>query len=309
MRVECSFEWNDFSFGSGATFVKFYNKIKELRPDIEFIYADSVKLREQENGITYFGHACRYGPFYMMIRNIENNKYILVSYWDAIKDIFEFRDCGFSLNLIADIITSSGIIQNDVEYRPLPYLKYTPFGYTPLSPENEKFIEELYVQNLPKTIPDKPRFRNFPNDFFRQYLHTDSRFDCIDRREFNILKNEYMAELNEHKINLSVNGHGEVCNRDMEIMGLGNVLLRTKFVAQFHETLIPDFHYVAIEFDDYKDHKLLADRLIEKYNEIKTKPEFLDFVGKNAREWYLRNGCSEGNANILTKIVDFNKLK
>ena len=309
MVIDCSFEWNEESFGPGATYAMFFNKIKELRPDIEFRYSDSRELRAQEDGKTYFGHCCRYGPFYLMIRNVENNKYILVSYWDAIKDIFEFKQSGFDLGLMAEIITSSGIIQNDIEYIEIPYLKYTPFGYTPLSPENEKAIEILYAKNADKTIPDKPRFRNFPNDPFRQYLHTDDRFDCIDRREFNINKEEYMAELNLHKINLSVNGHGEVCNRDMEIMGLGNVLLRTKFVAQFHEPLIPDVHYVAVDFDDYKDYKTTADKLIAKYNEIKDNKDFLDYVGKNAREWYLRNGCTKGNAELLTKIVNFNKLK
>jgi len=99
-----------------------------------------------------------------------------------------------------------------------------------------------------------------------------------------------------------------VCHRDMEILGLGNVLLRTKFVTQFHEPLIPDVHYVAVDVENFKDHKTIADKLISKYNEIKDKPDFLDFVGKNAREWYLRNGCSSGNADILLKIIDFKKL-
>ena len=309
MVIDFSFEWNEETFSPGAVYAKYFNKIKELRPDIQFVYSDSRYQRAEQEGKTYFGHCCRYGPFYLMIRNVENNKYILVSYWDAIKDIFEFKDNGFALGLLQEIITSSGVIQNDIDFNKISYLNYTPFGYTTLSPENEKAIELLYYQNLPKTIPDKPRFRNFPNDPFRQYLHTDDRFDCIDRRVYNINKEEYMTELNLHKINLSLNGHGEVCNRDMEIMGLGNVLLRTKFVAQFHEPLIPDVHYVAVDFEDYRDYKTTADKLIAKYNEIKDNKDFLDYVGNNAREWYLRNGCVEGNANLLIKIVDFNRLK
>ena len=66
-----------------------------------------------------------------MIRNVENNKYILVSYWDAIKDIFEFKDNGFALGLLQEIITSSGVIQNDIDFNKISYLNYTPFCYHP----------------------------------------------------------------------------------------------------------------------------------------------------------------------------------
>ena len=115
MVIDFSFEWNEETFSPGAVYAKYFNKIKELRPDIQFVYSDSRYQRAEQEGKTYFGHCCRYGPFYLMIRNVENNKYILVSYWDAIKDIFEFKDNGFALGLLQEIITSSGVIQNDID--------------------------------------------------------------------------------------------------------------------------------------------------------------------------------------------------
>lgn len=310
MIIDLIFEYNDHGWCPTATYVKYFKKLKELRPDIEVNHLDSVQMRlEAEKNGQYFGHASRYGPFYMIVKNRETHKYTLVSYWDSIKDIFESHQCFFDMARMEQLITSIGVVRNDIEFKPLTYLKYTPFGYVPLTPECESEIEKLYALNVEKTTPDRPRFRNFPNDPFRQYIMNHPRFEGLDKRTNLLSIPEYMAELNQHKINLSINGHGEICHRDMEIMGLGNVLLRTKFVVEFHEPLVPDYHYVAIDFDDYKDHKTLADKFIAKYNQIKDDKPFLEFIGNNARAWYLRNGCTDGNAELLTKIVNLDLLK
>ena len=311
MTIDLIFEYNDFTWCPTTTYVKYFKKLKETRPDLTVNHIDSVQMRlEAERNKQFFGHASKYGPFYMMVCNRDTNKYALVSYWDSIKDIFEASSaCFFDFSKMEQLITSIGIVRNDIEFKPLMYLNYTPFGYVPLSPECEQEIEKLYAANLEKTIPDRPRFRNFPADPCRQYIMNDSRFEGIDKRNHILQLREYMAELNSHKINISLNGHGEICHRDMEIMGLGNVLIRPKFVVKFHEPLIPDYHYIAIDFEDYRDYKTMADRIIDKYNEIKNKPDFLDFIGKNAREWYLRNGCTDGNADLLLKIVNLDLLK
>ena len=255
MNVDCIFEWNDFSFSPTNTFCKFFAKIKEQRPDITFNFKDAVKLRVQaEQAGLYLGPNCKFGPMYMMVACRETNKFFLISYWDTIKDIFECPSCGFSLSLMQELITTLGVVVDDIRFKPIPYLKYTPFSYVPAQPEIEKYIEVLYSQNLPKINPDKPRFRNFPNDPFR-------------------------------------------------------MLLRTKFVGKFHNELIPNYHYIAIDVDDYEDHKTIADKIINKYIEIKNDTALLDFIGKNGREWYLKNGTAEANADILVKLLDFDKLK
>jgi len=288
------------------TFFKYFHLIKEQKPEYNFIYINSAEEREKFKG--YEGPASIYGPFYLMIRNIHTGKYFLISYWDSIKDIFNAKGTHFDLNYLAELVTSIGIVNNDIHFKKLPWLNYTPFGYVSYSTECEEVIEKLHLKNLDKTIPEKPRFRNFPNDPFRQFLMEDTRFDCIDKRTNILHIPDYMEELYSHKIGLSVNGHGEICHRDMEILGVGSVLLRTKFIVDFHDPLIPDYHYVAVDVDNYTDHKTIADKLIAKYNEIKDKPDYLDFIAKNGREWYLKNGCTDGNAKLLLKLLDFSKL-
>jgi hypothetical protein len=309
-EIEIIFSRND-NWGPTNIYTKAYDKFVDLykdHPDITIHYVDSHQLRleaEQLNQIDNSGLPI-YNPCLMMIRNRYTGKYYLVSNCDEIKNLFICPSRTVNVNFLRGLITSIGMVFSDIEFEPISFINYIPFGYVPLNKEVERLIEEN--QNVEKILPDKLRFRNFPNDPFRQFITKDSRFDGIDKREGFLTSEEYIRELAGHKVNLSINGHAEVCHRDMEIMGLGTVLLRTRFVCKFHEPLIPNFHYVAIDVDNFRDYETIAQKLIAKYEEIKHKKDFLDFVGKNAREWYLRNGCAEGCANLLTKIVDFKKL-
>lgn len=285
-------------------FFKYYHLLKKERQDLNMMYIDAGTLRK--HATIYTGPNCVYGPHYLMIKNVHTGRYFLVSYCDTNKDIF--FNSGFVLDFLEDLYTSSGIINSDIDFKRVSWLNYKPFSYVPSSIECEQELERLHLQNIQKTIPDKPRFRSFPADPFRSYLLEDKRFDCLDKRVNYLTHIEYMNEIFSHKIGLSVNGHGEICHRDMEILGAGNVLLRTKLVVDMHDPLIPDYHYVAVEVNNFRDYQSIADKLISKYNEIKDKPDYLDFIAKNGREWYLKNGCTDGNANLLLKLLDFNRL-
>jgi hypothetical protein len=109
----------------------------------------------------------------------------------------------------------------------------------------------------------------------------------------------YIQEAIHFETALSIGGGGgaicgDYCFRDIEMFGLGIPLIRPKYAVESPEPLIPDFHYIAVdaEFDSeyrYKNHELLAERIVNKYKEVQTrtdKLEYLDFVRKNAKEWY-----------------------
>ena len=72
-----------------------------------------------------------------------------------------------------------------------------------------------------------------------------------------------------YKICLSLNGAGEICNRDMEILASGSILFRPELNQKFHEELIPDYHYVT--FDIHADANTQADIIIYKFNSIKVQ--------------------------------------
>ena len=310
-EIEFIFSLNE-EWGPTNIYTKAFRKFQELykdHPDIKLFHIDSGYLKKEAEELDTLEPQCGitvYNPCVMMIRNRYSGKYFLVSNCDEIKCIFICPSKTINMNFLRGLITSIGPIFSDIEFEPISYLNYIPFGYVPLNKQSEDAIERH--KDSERTLPDKLRFRNFPNDPFREYITNDSRFEGIDKRKNILMVDDYIKELASHKVNLSINGHAEVCHRDMEILGLGNVLLRTKFVSKFHEPLIPDFHYVAVDVDSFRDYETIAKKLLDKYEEIKKQPGFLDFIGKNARDWYLRNGCAEGCANLLTKIVDFKKL-
>jgi glucose-1-phosphate cytidylyltransferase len=55
--------------------------------------------------------------------------------------------------------------------------------------------------------------------------------------------------------------------------------------------------------------KELSDRVFDRFNEVKDDYDFINFVAKNGRKWYLENGTTDSNVNIIYNLLDFNKLK
>ena len=104
-----------------------------------------------------------------------------------------------------------------------------------------------------------------------------------------------------------MNGAGEICNRDIEILSVGSVLLRPKLKQIFHDPLIENFHYISFENGSTPKEQLEIIRA--KYEEIKTNHDLLNTVAKNGLDWYKRNGTINANVEILKKIININKLK
>jgi hypothetical protein len=98
---------------------------------------------------------------------------------------------------------------------------------------------------------------------------------------------------------------GDFCLRDIELYGLGIPTIRPKYAVQTEDPLIPDYHYVSIDcqFDEtyrYKNPDILADRIIERYQEVINDQDYLEQISNNARKWYIDN---ISHPNITNKIL------
>jgi hypothetical protein len=114
---------------------------------------------------------------------------------------------------------------------------------------------------------------------------------------------------------MSLNGAGQICFRDMEILGLGTALFRPKLSVDFHNPLIPDYHYISVDYDSIKGvqpirkfYQLLSDLMIERWNEVKHDRDYINEVAKNGKEWFDNNVPKEKHGEILLNILNFNKL-
>ena len=95
-------------------------------------------------------------------------------------------------------------------------------------------IEKLCNEKTNRIYADKLTFRGYLY-LFRKFLENDNRFTIHNTKKTLLTPSEYIKELNGFNLNYGINGAGEICYRDMEIMGLGTALFRTKLTTKFYK--------------------------------------------------------------------------
>ena len=101
----------------------------------------------------------------------------------------------------------------------------------------------------------------------------------------------YFNDIINYKIGLSIAGRGELCYRDIEYMAIGLPFIRFEYSCELNPNLVPNYHYISVDRPDdlicdrsgNADHaKMIEDRFLE----VKDDKDFLEFISKNAREYY-----------------------
>jgi hypothetical protein len=284
MKIEFRFENPHTDWTVLYVFKQFYNQFILDNPHIECSYVNSSEFHNgNPSGI--------YSAQIMTITNLDTKKYLIVSYWDrAIELTWEWN--GWEPQNMVELISSSGV---------KPEMNFTPFSYLPYSTifeilsKTSKKIEEKSYNEL--------EFRGF---LYNERLSLSKIGDIriIDKKIFPVER--YFDELTNNKVCLSLNGAGEICNRDIEVLSARSALLRPKLNLQFHNKLIPDYHYISFEMDN--DPIVLNKIILDRYNEVKDDTEFLRYISENGYQWYLENGTIESNVRILKEIIKIDKL-
>lgn len=229
-------------------------------------------------------------PHSMIIKNPENNKFIAVSYHDRTADLQE-KGNGWDVdNMVQLVSTANNHLAKNV----------TPFSYIPYSIEHESIIEEIYTK---ASTSRKMIFRGYLYDF-RDYIRGNCPiYQSIEERK---MLRDYLEEIKTCKIGLSLNGGGEICHRDLEILGLQVPLFRPFLKSTMHEPLKPFEHYIA--FDLGRNHEETFRNMIQTYYRVIDDNTLLNEIMHNGRKWYERNGTVAKNIEIATKILDIKKL-
>jgi len=198
----------------------------------------------------------------------------------------------------------------DFDRSTLPFkLKGTTF-YTFTPQTNHDFFYHLRQFTNHEDLIDKIFF-----------LFTTHRDDGIVLRELGLCSEspgllnieDYLKLAIKHKVGLSLPSVAEICYREIEYMAIGLPMLRLEFMTQLDPPLIPNYHYIAIPRDNFpwdaNFDRAGGEKYVEAYKnkflEVKDNKEFLDFISKNAREYY-NNYCSPQNKlKVLMKSLEF----
>lgn len=284
MKLTFKLEPRMSDWGPQQIFNDYYEWFKNENTNIEIEFLNIDKFEKTCCGL--------YSPHVLEIRNNENKKYFLINYWDRPGDFLTDYNGWDPENLI-EHFTSAGVTKG---------MNVTPISYCCYSKRHEDI-----ANNIRKPFNEKTKnnliFRGAIYDVRRRLMDLDNTI--ITDKKLEVY--DYLNEINDNKISLSLNGAAEICNRDIEILSVGSVLLRPKLTQKFHNDLIDGVHYIGFNIDN--DPKIQLDIIKSKYEEIKNDTELLKNVSENGQKWFFENGSIESNVNILKKIININKLK
>jgi len=286
-----------------------YVKLQEIHPQHTF----SKKCSNQhsyEHGITHQHFPTRKFGFYQcIVENEDTGKYILVNYYDTVTALHENN--GWDLHNLVDIVTTPGTHLNNLTFEK-SNMEYTPASYIFHSANQNDYLKSFVAKT--KTI-DGLHFRG-KTYLFRKYLEDDKRFNILCTSEGNngIDNKEFLDELASLKVSLCLNGTAEITYRDLESFAVQTPVIRPTLTCKFHNELVPNYHYIAVDLDDIKYkwgldyYKAKADKIYERYLEVKDDQELLNTITSNAHSWFYSNATIDANVDILSKVIDLKKL-
>jgi hypothetical protein len=251
------------------------------------------------------------------IENPINGKYFIISKADNLDGTWGVaRESKYFIDKCVEIFAQVGVHVglNYPNSKPISDV-YSDFKYTPISHHVggqciHDYIEEIIKNNLTnnRVLPEKLHFRSGGLYGLRWFLSYESPeiFDFKTEREWDSKK--YLDELNQYSINIDINGQAEISCRTLEIMGMGMALIRPKLIVQYHNKLIPNYHYHALDESKCNSVKDLGDLYYEALQELKKDEDYRIFLSKNGREWYKENCRLDNYMKILIDKININKL-
>ena len=128
-----------------------------------------------------------------------------------------------------------------------------------------------------------------------------------------VSQKEYLTSMAQSKIALSVPGVGNCCHREIEAFGLGVPVLMPTLKNQYYNPLIPDKHYIAADSPLLEDREItrystveddiLCGEIRKRYEEAINDDKFLNYIVKNAMEWFEENIVFPSNIELIKRIL------
>lgn len=280
--------------------------------DISFEIADILSL-QQKYGIEEYSKntiPSFFNKYNFIIHNPLNNKTFINSlhdyaplclYPDGGVEHFDVRCFGFSCNY------NEQFVNPIIKYNPKPSF-YILENYSDLDKiqkyrDTTKTIHKALFLGLMHS--SRPCIQNI--------LKNSVLFDIKDKNIDNNWKNkeDYFKHASQYSMILSLDGAAKICYRDLEALGMGNILIRESLNTKLFNNLIPDEHYIEIikeeekhllcnpsKINELKD--LIEDRLLLNLK----NQEKIDYIINNGFNWYNNNCIPEKQFSIIENLTN-----
>jgi len=310
-------------FYVSSFFRELTSTLEKMYPDIQF---EKIANKEYEQ----LGYGGIYSCMSLSIMNPENQKYILVSFFDNWKYHF-MKHLGWEPNNMVQFLYPGGF--NYIDY--FNWKKeqehnadivapsnieeiYAPFFYGPYNDLYQEELEEIYLSRSNAETIEKMFFRGWMWDFRKKMLESlnDDSIEFIEKRGAELSYLDYLKDLSKYRAALSLPGGTEVCNRDIECFAVGIPGIRPFLNIEYPVRLIPNYHYISCYGDckywsgnpEYLSYQDFAQHVEYYWNIVKNNFEYLDFVAKNARQWYVENCTLENNLKYVMNNLKMEAL-
>ncbi len=311
--IECLFDEN----GAGNPFFKkiyhgIFNKLKETYIEYEFVHIQP-KYHVLDISPSSVG-----GISNFQLINPKNNKTILMSFWDRGMDPLFIIGAGWENYKIKQYIGGLGMYMNSEEILIKYNVEHTPFQY-PLGVINS----DVYINKHTKTYDPQKKIKK-AIFIGAMYGTRKSVCDILKKHPlFEIHDNqqvyhgyEYFKKLSDYRIGISMNGNGEFCLRDLEIMGLNLPLFRPKLKTQFHNKLTPNYHYVSVSEPSINAHdnfnvsfEEIAQNYIDYVEKHINDYEYLKYISENGNNYFVNYTNTNYIVDLYIKLAKINKIE
>lgn len=278
------------------------------------------KQFNKEYDTSIIGYGGIYCYLNLSIINPSTGKYLVISAVDNWRKHY-LASLGWQPENMCQFLYSGGFRYNDYYALYRQKINYEPFFYGPYKYGYDELMTTLYNESS-----DNGRlgFRGYLFHFRKQLLgkyQKNSDVDIFDVRSgepnVNLDYVNYLKDLASYKCCLSLPGMTEICNRDIEAFAVGTPVIRPVITTQYPDPLIPEYHYISC-YDscsyslqgnpEYNKYGNFMEEAYAVWGKVKNNKEYLDFVARNARDWYLKNCTIENNSDYIVSKINLEAL-
>jgi hypothetical protein len=311
IQVEFSFDGRG-NYGFRTVYNSIYDKLISVYPEVEF---SKVNLNIIYPICNDPGGRC--GQSSMNIINLENNKTVVLSFWDRSMEIVH-KEMWPDLDVV-HLIGGLGIYETPEEIKNKRGILFTPFLYPMEFEHSYDFIDKIREPYEYSKKIKKACFIGMLYDTrieMGKILNKHPLFEIYGIHDGYRGLN-YYEKMNSHALTLSFNGNGEWCIRDVESIGLGIPIVRSLMKTEFYGGFKPDIDYIKGSVASDTAHysypmytpKQIAEQFIETVENVINNEELLTNISKRNIEYYDNNLRIPKIVDKFFTIFDLNILK